>query len=89
MERTKENTLSIFMHMIYNSWTYERMTADEQERLEKAVDWADSQGMIKGSFDKRWKVLQAIYNAFLQGIGFSGHLWREPNPEEIPFVCGE
>ena len=85
MERKKENATSIFMHVIYKSWTYDRMTEKERERLESAVDFAEFQGMIKGTFETRWKILQAVYNAFLIGIGYDGATWREPNPESIPF----
>jgi hypothetical protein len=84
MERTKQNATSIFMHDVYRSWTYGRMTKQEQERLETAVDFAENQGMIKGTFETRWKILQAVYNAFLVGIGYNGFTWREPNPDEVP-----
>lgn len=84
MDRNKEHATHYFMRMVYNSWTYGRMTSKEQERLESAVVWAGDQGMIKGTFDQRWKILQAIYNAFLSGLGYDGPTWREPNPDEVP-----
>ena len=84
MDRKKEHATHYFMRMIYSSWTYDRMTESERGRLESAIDWADRQGMVKGTFDNRWKVLQAIYNAFLQGIGYNGPAWREPDPAKVP-----
>ena len=84
MERKKEHATHYFMRMIYNSWTYDRMTENERGRLESAIDWADRQGMVKGTFDNRWKVLQAIYNAFLQGIGYTDFNWREPDTAQVP-----
>lgn len=84
MDRKKEHATHYFMRMVYNSWTYDRMTENERGRLESAIDFADRQGMVKGAFDTRWKVLHAIYNAFLEGIGCNSPTWREPNPEEVP-----
>ena len=89
MEHTKEHALSDYMNMIHHAWTYDRMTEDEKARVEKAFQFANEQGVIKGSFNSRWKIMQAIYNSFLEGIGYTGAYWREPNPDEVPFVCGE
>ena len=84
MDRKKEHATHYFMRTVYDSWTYDRMTEDERGRLESAIDFADRQGMVKGAFDTRWNVLQAVYNAFLMGIGYDGMNWREPNPEQVP-----
>ena len=87
MNKPKENALSDFMEMTRQSWTYERMTWEEKSRCEKALRSASSLG-IQGSYSQRYGALNGVYYGFLLGIGYTGALWREPHPEEIPFIPG-
>lgn len=70
MPREKENAFIKFICMCAQSWTFKRMTQEEKENCIKAFIWANEQGMITGSFEHRWKIMQAIYNAFLTALGF-------------------
>ena len=70
-----------FLTMIERSWTYGRMTDEEKRRCMEAFSWALEQGAIKGADKTRWMIMQAIYNAFLQGIGYDPFHWREPEAE--------
>ena len=83
MERTKESAAPDFMRTISKSWTYCRLTEEEKDRLDDAIDFA-TLAAVKGSFNRRWDVLQAVYHAFLNGVGYNGPTWREPNPNEVP-----
>lgn len=85
MENTpnKKQAVCDFMQMIYESWTYGRMTDAEKAQWDKAVEFAQEQGMIRGTYRARWSIMQAIYNAFLCGLGYDGGLWREPNRDEV------
>ena len=87
MKKAKENALSDFMELTRHSWTYQRMTEEEKTRCEKALRSAASLD-IQGSYSQRYGALNGVYYAFLLGIGYTGALWREPHPEEIPFVPG-
>ena len=78
MERTKENALSNFIDMIRNSWTWARMTENEQNRLLESLCNSRTKDALKGNFDQRWKVLNALYGVYLDGIGYDGMNWREP-----------
>lgn len=89
MERNKENTIADFMSMIKKSWTYDKMTNNERGLFMDSVIWANEQNIIKGDYRTRWDILQGLYYTFLTAIGYSGSKWREPNPDEIPFTCGE
>ena len=80
----KKQAVYDFMQMIYKSWTYGRMTDAEQAQWDKAVEWAQKQGMIRGTYRARWDIMQAIYHSFLYGLGYNDGLWREPNREEVP-----
>ena len=82
MERKKENAFSDFMDMIRNSWTYDRMTNDEKERLYKAFEWVECCGLA-GTYKQRFAILHIAYNAFLQGIGYTDFNWREPDPAQV------
>ena len=87
MKKPKENALSDFMELTRHSWPYQKMTGDEKCRCEKALQNALTQD-IQGTYGQRWNAYNAVYNAYLIGIGYTGPLWREPHPEEIPFVPG-
>lgn len=82
--KNKGDALSDFMKMIFNSWTYKRMTEQERERLKKAFNSAQARE-LKGDYKTRWAALQFMYIAFLNALGFNGFNWREQNAEQIPF----
>ena len=80
MERTKENATRDYIDAIRKSWTYARMTEDEQKRCEAMIYSNVTQNAVKGAYLQRWDALQAVYSAFLDGIGYDGPFWREPKP---------
>lgn len=86
MRKNKENALNDFYEMIKNSWTYERMTEKEKERL-SAVLFLDVriEKALKGTYSQRWEMLQAIYATFLSAIGYTDFSWREEEKEILPF----
>ena len=87
MKKQKENALSDFMELTRHSWPYQRMTEEEKTRCEKALRSAPAQD-IQGTYRQRWNAYNAVFHAYLLGIGYTGALWREPHPEEIPFIPG-
>ena len=83
MENKKENALINFKKMIYQSWTYQKLTKEEKEQLERTFEDTAVKKSIKGTYYQRWETLQGIYHAFLFGVGYTSHHWREK--EEQPF----
>ena len=83
-KRDKAQAVYNYMQMICKSWTYNRLTDAEKAQWDKAVEWAQKQGMIRGTYHARWGIMHAIYNAFLNGCGYDGMNWREPNRDEVP-----
>ena len=77
-----------FMRTLEYSWTFQRMSNAEKLDCYEALNWAMLNGAIKGTYCARYIVLQAIYNAYLIGIGYDGPNWREPNNAEIRFNGG-
>lgn len=77
MENKKEDALVNFKEMIYQSWTYQRLTKEEQEQLEKTFKDVAVKKAIKGTYYQRWETLQAIYHSFLLGVGYNPFNWRE------------
>ena len=77
MQRTKENAFLHGLSMFCRSWTFERMTANEKTSCVESLLWANRQGMIKGTFCDRINIMNAVYHAFLCGIGYTGAAWRE------------
>ena len=77
MENLKENAIQEYKKIIRQSWTYLRMTQDEQERLDELLDSVRTYDAVKGSYKTRWAIIGGIYNAFLVGLGYDGPYWRE------------
>lgn len=81
LPRDKDNAFLHGLSMFCRSWTFGRMTDDERERCINSFLFANDQGMIKGTFTDRVQIMNAIYHAFLQGIGYNNFNWREPGNE--------
>lgn len=82
MNKPKEQAQADYIAMIRNSWTFQRMTQEEQETAIQALLCSE---MLKGSYKQRYSALNAVYRAFLLGIGYDGPQRREPenNLEEV------
>lgn len=77
----KENVLQDFKKMIYDSWTYEKLTNFERQQLEKTFESVQLNNVLKGTLKQRWAVLHATYNAFLMGVGYTDFNWRDDKRE--------
>ena len=83
--RQKENALNEFIDMIHHAWTWDRMTETERERFNNMIRSTRTKNAVKGGWEARWHILQALFGAFLDGLGYDGPNWREPNPDAVPF----
>lgn len=82
MKKNKETALIDFMDMIRRSWTFNRMTEKEAGLCQDVLLWTERVAGLRGTYEARWSTLQAVYNAYLFGIGYDGGSWRET--EEVP-----
>ena len=77
----KENAYSNWLEMIKESWTWKRLTEDEQKKflqeLENFCGEFSSSQILKGTYDQRWSVLNALYSFYLDGLGYQPSNWRE------------
>ena len=67
-----------FQNVIKKSWTWEKLTAQEQERFIN-MDVFDS---IKGNDKTRVEWLHTIYASFLSALGYQPIGWRETEEEK-------
>ena len=67
-----------FQNVIKKSWTWEKLTEEEQQRF---IDM-DVFDKIKGNDETRIEWLNTIYQSFLTALGYKPIGWRET--EEIP-----
>ena len=79
----KEIARDLFVEMIMKSWTFEKMTENERQRIVDFFYSKRTEDCLKGTYKQRWEILQAIYNSFLMGLDYKPIGWRE-NLEEIP-----
>lgn len=73
MNRNKENAYNHMMSIFCLSWTWERMTHEEQE----AFRLTSIKVTLRGTFEQRCEQMHDIYRAFLAGLGYNGINWRE------------
>lgn len=70
-----------FQNVIKKSWTWSRLTEEEQKRF---IDM-DVFDKIKGNDKTRVEWLDTIYRSFLSALGYKPIGWRETEEEkEIP-----
>lgn len=79
MEHLKENALTEFKEMIEKSWTYNKMTTKEKENWQQALEDIRVHKALKGSWQQRWEILQAIYETYLKALDYQNGLWRQDN----------
>ena len=91
--KQKENAVFDFLSMIYKSWTWKRMTKEEQVICNRLFEEPHAKQAITGSYDTRYKICQAIYASYLAGLGYRDGFWREPKEkepaEELHFLRNE
>lgn len=73
--QSKENAYKDYISMMKESWTYNRMTQEEQKNVGAALEL--SRESLHGTYKQRYNALQAIYHGFLCGLGYSGGAWRD------------
>lgn len=75
----KELAVSDFKRNIIKSWTYEKLTKEEIERLDYTFAWAVTQKYIKGTHNQRYDICQIIYYSFINALGYNTDPvnWRE------------
>lgn len=82
--KAKENAYTDWFEMIFNSWTWERLTDNERTVFTDRMDfWCNRSGNFVGTYKHRWDVLNEMYYMYLLGIGYEPMGWRE-NTEENP-----
>lgn len=77
MDRHKDFVFTDFLEMIKKSWTYDRMTREEKEKIHVILLDCRTTDNIKGTYRQRWEALNAVYFAFLIAIDYNGPDWRE------------
>ena len=76
----KTLALETFVKSMKESWTYGRMTDEEKAEVEAVLrdEYTLAETAIVGSFKQRWRVCNAIYHAYLMGLGYRNNPnWRE------------
>lgn len=77
--KSKEYARGDFINVIKSSWTWGRMTEPEREHFLKMFNKTEK---AIGNYHQRIEYYNAIYTAFLYGLGYSGFNWREPGTIE-------
>ena len=72
MNQAKENAREHFINLIVKSWTYVRLTPKERGDF-----WDVLPQKINGTYLQRLEVCDAVYLAYLKGLGYSPIGWRE------------
>ena len=65
----KEQAMSDWMDMTFQSWTYNALTDEQREKWRELQKKQWFRNAVKGTYKQRWNALNAIYFAFLEGAG--------------------
>lgn len=77
MEKIKENVFVDFYDMIRKSWTYQKLTEKEQNKITYIIFDKRTSEDIKGTYKQRWGALDALYYAFLMALDYDNNPdWR-------------
>lgn len=82
MKRNKEEAFDHYMKVIKYSWTYQKLTWQERNRL--MTELSKYRDRLKGDFYQRVDQMAAMYSMFLEGVGYEHTGWRETEVE-VPF----
>lgn len=75
MSQPKEQAQADFMEMICKSWTWGRLT--DAERTEFTDTLRRYNNDLIGNYRQRYTAYNAMYGAFLAGVGYKPLGWRE------------
>lgn len=84
MEKDKIIILAQYRSMIVESWTFNRLTTEEKDRLLNKIltpDSAQLREALKGRRGHCWDILQSIYNSYLIALDYTPIGWRETEEE--------
>lgn len=80
MDNEKIVILSQYRSMIIESWTFDRLTKEEKDRLLNKIFTPENPQLkeaLKGRRGHCWDILQAIYNSYLTALNYTPLGWRE------------
>lgn len=77
MNKDKNEVFNNYFEMIKNSWTYNKLTNEEKEKLKDILTDSRILTDIKGSYNQRWSALNCIYFTFLKMLDYNPLNWRE------------
>jgi len=66
-----------YLQMIYNSWTWDRLSKEERDRFIKLITSDHITMILKGTRSARWDILNGLYESFLIGVGYTPVDWRD------------
>ena len=82
--KNKENAVCEYYEMIKKSWTFNRMTDAEKQRLD--LLFCDAHRYVSGTYRMRWSQLHGMYFSFLIGIGYDSSCdWRGTDADAPQF----
>lgn len=85
MKKDKKQAEQDFIRMIEKSWTYGRMTEAERKRWWGDAFWLAAR-TIGGNYTARYTAYNAVYSAFLDGLGYDGPRWRGEDERDYSFM---
>ena len=73
-----KDVIEFFETVTVHSWTWEKLTEEERYKFLNLAVWKH----VKGTKKQRLEVFNAIYHAFLVGLGYGSVGWRETREEK-------
>ena len=77
----KENAIDNYIDIIRKSWTWAKLTEQEQNSFIDTVRSIIVRGDIKGTYKQRSLYMSNLYTMFLMGVGYDSPNWRNNDPD--------
>ena len=74
--RKKEDSKQDFLNVIFNSWTWEKLTKQEKERFIETIS-NDGRLAIGGTYQQRFNAYNSMYYAYLMALDYKPIGWRD------------
>lgn len=84
-EEITKNVYDFLDNTIYKSWTWEKLTPNEKNKFNNAVEFLLDQKIVIGTKLQQESIIQGVYHAFLAGVGYTDFNWREEDEDNPNF----
>lgn len=74
--KNKEEALKDYLTMIAQSWTWARLTKEEQQKFIELLCEERNKKTVRGNYHQRFDAYNSFYDFFINALGYKPIGWR-------------